>query len=43
MIQTLLKVASEGKSKQHFVESYCKLKRNKSILQRITACTWTNR
>jgi len=27
---------------KYFVENYCKLKRNKSILQRITACVWTN-
>ena len=35
MIKNLFKVKVASK---HFVESYCKLKRNELILQRITAC-----
>jgi len=35
MIKNLLKVKVASK---YFEESYCKLKRNESILQRITAC-----
>jgi len=41
MIKSLLKITSKGKPNILW-ESYCKLKRNESILQRITVCIWTN-
>jgi len=39
MIKNILKFASKGKS--NLLRTYCKLKRNKSILQRSKVFIWT--
>jgi len=42
MIKDLVVKAVSKREPKYFAESYCKLKRNESILQRITACIWTS-